>query len=140
MIVTSCLECKSMKNNHVKTNLIHKIHHIRSFKTLKLHEFKTLLTHDDYARCEKKCVGNTWYPLTLDIFARFIYKVKKNLLDVCCISYLLYFMTRVFQHWQLIWLQHDVVLVSEEASCKYKERILVDKWSPISELEVMNNT
>lgn len=42
----ACLKYKSMENNHVKTNLVHKIHGIQSFIILKLHEFKTLLTRD----------------------------------------------------------------------------------------------
>ena len=42
----ACLKYKSMENNHVKTNLVHKIHWIQIFIVLKLHKSKTLLTHD----------------------------------------------------------------------------------------------
>ena len=59
----------------MKTNLVHKIHHIRSFRTLKLPEVKNHLSPDDYAKCEKKHSLSTWYSLTADIFATFIYKV-----------------------------------------------------------------
>jgi hypothetical protein len=52
------------------------IHRIRSFKTLKLQEFKNLLSPDDYAKCEKKRPLSIWYPLTAYIFATFIYKVS----------------------------------------------------------------
>ena len=61
----------------MKTNLVHKIHRIRSFGTLKLQEFKNLFVRwKDYAKREKKRPFTTWYPLTVDIFAAFIYKVS----------------------------------------------------------------
>jgi hypothetical protein len=67
---------RSTENDHVKTNLVHKIHRIRSFGSLKLQEFKNLLSPEDYAKCEKKRPLTTWYPLNADIFAAFIYKVS----------------------------------------------------------------
>ena len=60
----------------MKTSLVHKIHRIRSFGTLKLQEFNFFLSHDDYTKCEKKRPLTTWYPLTVDIFTTFIYKVS----------------------------------------------------------------
>ena len=39
--------------DHVKTNLVHKIHRIPNFGTLKLQEFQNLLSSDDYAKCKK---------------------------------------------------------------------------------------
>ena len=47
-----------------------------AFVTLKLQKFKFFLSPDNYAKCEKKRSLFTWYPLTADIFAAFIYKVS----------------------------------------------------------------
>ena len=43
---------------------------------MKLEEFKDLLSIVDYKMYETKMVnGPTWYPLTLDVFVKFLYKV-----------------------------------------------------------------
>jgi hypothetical protein len=43
---------------------------------MKLEEFKDLLSVADRKMCETKMVnGPTWYPLTLDVFVKFLYKV-----------------------------------------------------------------
>ena len=43
---------------------------------MKLEEFKDLISPQDYKTCEAKMLKTpTWYPLTLDIFVKFLYKV-----------------------------------------------------------------
>jgi hypothetical protein len=43
---------------------------------MRLEEFKDLLSVADYKMCESKMEKNpTWYPLTLDVFVIFLYKV-----------------------------------------------------------------
>ena len=65
-----------MEHDHVKDNLPAKLLRIRTFRKIKLEEFKDLLSIADYKICETKMVNSsTWYPLTLDVFAKFLYKV-----------------------------------------------------------------
>jgi hypothetical protein len=43
---------------------------------MKLEEFKDLISPADYKLCESKMEKHpTWYPLTLDVFVKFLYKV-----------------------------------------------------------------
>ena len=43
---------------------------------MKLEEFKDLLSIADYKMCESKMEKTpTWYPLTIDVFVKFLYKV-----------------------------------------------------------------
>jgi hypothetical protein len=66
----------STKHDHVKDNLPAKLLCIRTFGKMKFEEFKDLLSVADYKMCETKMVnGPTWYPLTLDVFVKFLYKV-----------------------------------------------------------------
>ena len=44
----------STENDHVKTNLSHKLHRIRNIDILKLDEFKDLISSEDYANCVKE--------------------------------------------------------------------------------------
>ena len=65
-----------MEHDHVKDNLPVKLLRIRTFGKMKLEEFKDLFSVADYKMCETKMVnGPTWYPLTLDVFVKFLYKV-----------------------------------------------------------------
>ena len=60
----------------MKDNLPAKLLRIRTFGKMKLEEFKDLLSPIDYKTCENKMMnGPTWYPLTLDVFVKFLYKV-----------------------------------------------------------------
>ena len=60
----------------MKDNLPAKLLRIRTFGKMKLEEFKDLISFADYKICENKMdVRPTWYPLTLDIFVKFLYKV-----------------------------------------------------------------
>ena len=68
--------CRSTEHDHVKDNLPAKLLRIRTFGKMKLEEFKDLISFADYKICENKMdVRPTWYPLTLDIFVKFLYKV-----------------------------------------------------------------
>ena len=67
---------RSTKHNHVKDNIFAKYLCIRTFGKMKLEEFKNLISVADYKVCASKIKKNpTWYPLTLDIFVKFLYKV-----------------------------------------------------------------
>lgn len=56
--------------------LVHKLHYVRSFGSLKLEEFWDLLTLEQFTSCVNRHNHNVWYPLTLDVFAQFLYKVS----------------------------------------------------------------
>ena len=67
---------RSTEHDHVKDNLPAKLLRIRTFGKMKLEEFKDLISAPDYKTCETKMEKNpTWYPLTLDVFVKFLYKV-----------------------------------------------------------------
>jgi hypothetical protein len=68
---------RSTEHDHVKDNLPVKLLRIRIFGKMKLEEFKDLISIADYKTCESKMEKNpTWYPLTLDVFVKFLYKVS----------------------------------------------------------------
>ena len=67
---------RSTEHDHVKDNLPSKLLRIRTFGKMKLEDFKDLISSVDYKMCESKMDKNpTWYPLTLDVFVKFLYKV-----------------------------------------------------------------
>ena len=75
-IILICLFLRSTEHDHVKDNLPAKLLRIRTFGKMKLEEFKDLISAPDYKTCETKMEKNpTWYPLTLDVFVKFLYKV-----------------------------------------------------------------
>ena len=60
---------RSTEHVHVIENLLVKLLCIRTFKKLKLKDFKDLISVADYKMCETKMDKNpTWYPLILDVF------------------------------------------------------------------------
>ena len=64
------------EHDHVKDNLLAKLLRIRTFAKMKLEQFKDLISSPNYKMCESKMDKNpTWYPLTLDVFLKFLYKV-----------------------------------------------------------------
>ena len=75
-IILICLFIRSTEHDHVKDNLPAKLLRIRTFGKMKLEDFKDLISVPDYKTCETKMEKNpTWYPLTLDVFVKFLYKV-----------------------------------------------------------------
>ena len=67
---------RSTEHDHVKDSLPAKLLRIRTFGKMRLEEFKDLLSIVDYKMCESKMEKNpTWYPLTIDVFVKFLYKV-----------------------------------------------------------------
>ena len=67
---------RSTEHDHVKDNLSAKLLRIRTFWKMKLDEFKDLISVADYKLYESKMEKHpTWYPLTLDVFVKFLYKV-----------------------------------------------------------------
>ena len=70
------LPFRSTEHDHVKDNLHAKLLCIRTFGNMKLEDFSDLISAVDYKMCESKMDKNpTWYPLTLDVFVKFLYKV-----------------------------------------------------------------
>lgn len=68
--------CSSTESDNVKTNLVHKRHHVWKFKTPKLPIYKTLISVGDYTNCENRC-NNFWlYPLTIEVFTQLFYKIS----------------------------------------------------------------
>lgn len=68
--------CRSTEHDHVKDNLPAKLLRIRTFGKMKLEDFKDLISPADYRTCVSKMDKHpTWYPLTLDVFVKFLYKV-----------------------------------------------------------------
>lgn len=60
----------------MKSSLPAKLHRIRTFGALKLEEFQPLISKEDYLTCvNAKSKLQTWYPLTIDVFISFLYKV-----------------------------------------------------------------
>ncbi len=79
--------CRSTEHDHVKDNLPAKLLRIRTFGKMKLEEFKDLISPADYKLCESKMEKHpTWYPLTLDVFVKFLYKVIILPIVRVCIS------------------------------------------------------
>ena len=67
---------RSMEHDHIEDNLLAKLLRIRTFGKMKLKEYKDLISSADNKMCETKMDKNpTWYPLTLDVFVKFMYKV-----------------------------------------------------------------
>ena len=82
------IACRSTEHDHVKDNLPAKLLRIRTFGKMKLDEFKDLISPQDYKTCEAKMLKTpTWYPLTLDIFVKFLYKVTLPTLHFALIAH-----------------------------------------------------
>ena len=81
---------RSTDNDHVKSNLTFLFQHVRTFGNLELKDFKPLLTKKEFkAYLESKSLKTTWYPVTLDVFISFLFKVR-FLTNALCISKSLY--------------------------------------------------
>ena len=65
--------CKSTKSNRVKSNIVHKLHWIHSFGTLKLVDFKDVIAVHDYKKSAKMRTKLTWYLLTIVAYNAFLY-------------------------------------------------------------------
>ena len=63
-------------HNHIKDNFAAKLLRIGTFGKMKPEDFKDLISMDDYKMCKSKMEKNpTSYPLTLNVFVKFFYKV-----------------------------------------------------------------
>ena len=68
---------RSTENDHVKSNLTSLLQHVRTFENLELKDFKPLLTKKEFKAClESESLQKTWYPVTLDVFISFIFRVR----------------------------------------------------------------
>ena len=67
---------RSTEHDHVKDNMPMMLLRVPTFGKIKLEEFKDLFSVINYKLCENKMdICPTWYPLTIDIFIKFLYKV-----------------------------------------------------------------
>ena len=93
---------RSTESDHVKTNLIHKIHWVWRCGITKLKEFKDLLTLDQYSKYLNKSGKKFWYTFILDpIHIQGVY------CNSCQTSRYIFICV------------HKIASVSEEASHKY---------------------
>ena len=115
-----------MEHDHVKDNLPTKLLRIRTFGKMKLEEFKDLISNADYKMCESKMDKNpTWYPLTLDVFVKFLYKVIFFLFTLSFYSY--HFMPSPCTHMCI--LQREISNAADTAARLYREATPEDRRS-----------
>ena len=77
---------RSAENDHVKSNLTSLLQRVRTFGSLELKDFKPLLTKKEFKAClESKMLKTTWYPVTMDVFISFLFRVR-YLSSSWCIS------------------------------------------------------
>jgi hypothetical protein len=121
---------RSTEHDHVKDNLPAKLLRIWTFGKMKLKEFKDLIWIGDYKTCESKMEKNpTWYPLTLDVFVKFLYKVIFYI-------FLLPFSSLKFIPSPCTYmciLQREISNAADNAARLYREAILED-WRSTSEI------
>lgn len=68
---------RSTEHNHVKDNLLSKLLGMQTFSKIKFEEFEDLISVADYKVYESKVEKNpTWYPLTMNVFVKILYKVN----------------------------------------------------------------
>ena len=73
---------RSTEHDHVQDSTIAKLQRIRTFGAFKLSDFKGLISKEDMAICESyKPRVPSWYPLTMDIFVKFLHAV--SFLNIC---------------------------------------------------------
>ena len=117
---------RSTEHDHVKDNLPAKLLRIRTFGKMKLEEFKDLISSADYKMCESKMDKNpTWYPLTLDVFVKFLYKVIFFLFTLSFYSY--HFMPSPCTHMCI--LQREISNAADTAARLYREATPEDRRS-----------
>jgi hypothetical protein len=62
-----------------------------TFEKMNLEEFKDFISVADYKICESKMDKNPiWYPLTFDVFVKFLYKIIFLSFMLMCVSYCLF--------------------------------------------------
>ena len=85
---------------------------------MKPEDFKDLISVDDYKMCESKMEKNpTWYPLILDVFVKFLYKV-------ICLFALVCFIHRVlcnYPYTHLSLFQKEISNSADTAARLYRE-------------------
>lgn len=70
--------CWSTANDHVEDNLCAKLQRMQKFGKLVLEDYKDQISPEDYLICKNakaKLKKPTWYPLTIDVFVKFLYSV-----------------------------------------------------------------
>jgi hypothetical protein len=67
---------RSNENSHVKANIVHTLYRIKAVGCQPLDSLKELLTKEDYRKCANSLhIEKTWYKLTTDVFAAFLFRV-----------------------------------------------------------------
>ena len=71
-----CIGCFShIEHSYVKTKLVHKLYRVQAIGSLRIENFKNLLTPDQYKKCITKIIA-TWYSLTRNLFLDYLYNVS----------------------------------------------------------------
>jgi hypothetical protein len=101
---------------------------------MKLEDFRDLISAADYKMCATKMEKNpTWYPLTLDVFVKFLYKVNFFLILMPLSSY--HMMSYPYTHVYI--LQREISNAADTAARLYREAIPEDRQSAIEIWETM---
>ena len=66
--------CNHVECSYVKTNLVHQLYRMQAIGSLRIENFKNLLTPDQYKKCITKTIA-TWYSLTRYIFLDYLYNI-----------------------------------------------------------------
>jgi hypothetical protein len=67
--------CSHVEHSYVKTNLVHQLYCVQAIGSLRIENFKNLLTPDQYKKCITKTIA-TWYSLTRDLFLDCLYNIS----------------------------------------------------------------
>ena len=80
---------RSTEHDHVQDSTIAKLQRIQTFGAFKLSDFKELISKEDMAICEAyKSRVPSWYPLTMDIFCKFLHVVSMLKLCAYCFDFM----------------------------------------------------
>jgi len=64
---------RQTESYHVKTNLVHTLHHVQKYRMMELDKFKELLF--DEVKIRQNNNRLKWYTMPLEVFTSFIFKV-----------------------------------------------------------------
>lgn len=118
--------CRSTKSDHIKINLVHKLHMIKVLTLFNTQSFMTLYRLHIFYACINRQHKNIGYPFNLDMFIQLFYKVS-NLytldwiwLEVCPFNHMYSFISCSFlmQSWTMV--QREITTTTREASIKQR--------------------
>lgn len=117
-----------MEIDHVMMNLIH---HVRKFGKHKLKEFESLMLAKDCDTCVGHHWKNIWYPPTLEVFTKLLYKVFHNNHNGFPIVYIVNYFSSIFYFTLTlsIIVQREIAIIIQEAICTYNEKHSLESQS-----------